>query len=76
MGFNEPEIAIVLRQRTTAMTVTEVAQLLQVSEQTLYRYAQRGLIPVLRFGDVVRFDPTQIADWLSAQQQQKDTKYE
>ncbi len=63
------QLISILRQRTTALTVADVAQLLAVSEQTIYRQVRRGLIPALRLGDVVRIDPQQLADWLSAQQQ-------
>jgi excisionase family DNA binding protein len=72
MAVYGTEIANALRQRTTVMTVVEVAKLLQISEQTVYRYAQRGLIPALHFGDIVRFEPTQVADWLTTKQQAKE----
>lgn len=62
------QLVTILRQRTTALTVADVAQLFQVSPETIYRQVRRGLLPALRFGDVVRIDPQQLADWLSAQQ--------
>jgi excisionase family DNA binding protein len=66
------QLVTILRQRTTALTVADVAQLLQVSPETIYRQVRRGLLPALRFGDAVRIDPTQLADWLVTTQQLGD----
>jgi excisionase family DNA binding protein len=73
MAVNSTELANALRQRTAALTVTEVARLLQVSPETIYRQVRRGLLPALRIGDLIRFDPQQFADWLAAQQQSGGT---
>jgi excisionase family DNA binding protein len=53
-----------VRGRKTAMTVEEVAQLLNVSERHVYKLVQDGVLPHLRVGNSVRFDPDKIADWL------------
>lgn len=57
-----------LRQRRTALSAPEVATLLQVSREAVYRYAQRQILPCLRFGDFLRFDPHELADWLDDRQ--------
>jgi len=49
------------------MSVEELAQLLGVSEDTIRRYWRRNIIPTAcgrKFGDILRFDPRQIKNWL------------
>ena len=58
-----------LRQRTTALNASEVAALLRISREAVYRYARQRMLPSLRFGDFLRFDPSELADWLDAGQQ-------
>ena len=48
------------------MTVKEVAQWLQVQPATLYVWAEQGMIPHLKLGRLVRFDPDEIDMWLQA----------
>jgi excisionase family DNA binding protein len=52
-----------LRKRETTMNIHEVASLLGLSESLLYRMAAAGQIPTVRFCTVVRFDPSELADW-------------
>jgi excisionase family DNA binding protein len=47
-----------------AITVAELAILLNLSRTTLYDMARRGAIPHCRIGGSVRFDPHAIAAWL------------
>ena len=58
MGFADQ-----LEQRTTAMTVAEVAQLLSCSDKMIYKMVRRGSIPHQRVGTLVRFDPQLLAAW-------------
>jgi len=46
------------------MTVKEVAALLRVSPQTLYKMLEQGSIPALRIGTQWRFDRQRVMLWL------------
>ena len=54
----------VLRERTKPITVAELAKLLSVAEGTVQRWVRRRQIPVIRIGDVIRFDGTLLANWI------------
>lgn len=56
-----------LRGRTEPLNVSELAQLLSVTEATVQRWARRRQIPTIRIGDVIRFDPAMLADWIELQ---------
>jgi excisionase family DNA binding protein len=47
-----------------ALTAKNLAQLLQVSEVTVYRLAKANKLPSFRIGTAVRFDPSAVARWL------------
>ena len=49
------------------MTVKEVAALLRVSPQTLYKMLDQGEIPAVKVGSQWRFDRNRIRDWLEGQ---------
>jgi excisionase family DNA binding protein len=49
------------------MTVKEVAALLRVSPQTLYKMLEQGSIPAVKIGSQWRFDREKIKDWLKGQ---------
>ena len=53
-----------LEARTTALTVGEVATILNVSERQIYKLAALNELPCLRVGGAVRFEPSAIADWI------------
>jgi excisionase family DNA binding protein len=46
------------------MTVKEVAALLRVSPQTLYKMLEQGSIPAVKIGSQWRFDRDQIREWI------------
>lgn len=46
-----------------ALSVKELAKLLNVSEDTITRYCDRGIIPGIKFGELRRFDPVALAKW-------------
>ncbi len=46
------------------LTPAEVARILSVNVKTIYEWAELGIIPSLKLGGCVRFDPKQIAIWL------------
>jgi excisionase family DNA binding protein len=58
------DLAESLEKRTTALTVCDVAALLNVSERQVYKLASDGGIPSFRIGGSVRFDPAAFASWL------------
>ena len=52
------------------LTAAQLADLLQVSTNTIWRWAKsEPSMPVLRIGDVVRFPRERIERWLRAQEQ-------
>jgi excisionase family DNA binding protein len=56
-----------LRERAEPLNVSELAQLLAVTEATFQRWARKRQIPTIRIGDVIRFDPAMLADWIELQ---------
>lgn len=56
------------------LTVAQLAQRLQVSESTIYGWVERDYIPFLMAGDLVRFDPAVIHNWMLAQADHKREK--
>lgn len=44
------------------LTVTEVAQMLRVSRQTVYNFAKKGTIPFFKVGTKVRFHRSDIEE--------------
>ena len=53
-----------LRNQTRVLRAAEVASLLQVTPQHIYKLAASGRMPSIRVARAVRFDPQQIANWL------------
>ena len=68
--FSPPALAVrmdladSLQQRATALTVSDVASLLNISERQVYKLAADGRIPCFKIGNSVRFDPAAFAAWL------------
>ena len=48
------------------LTVTQLAERLQISESTIYGWVDRDSIPFLMAGDLLRFDSTAIDAWMVA----------
>jgi excisionase family DNA binding protein len=55
-----------LRSRKHALSVNELAEILQLDPNTVRRHIRRGHIPCFKVGGTIRFDPQQVADWLEA----------
>jgi excisionase family DNA binding protein len=53
-----------LESRECALKAGELAKLLGVTRQHIYKMAAGGILPSFRVGAAVRFDPKQIAEWL------------
>jgi excisionase family DNA binding protein len=56
-----------LRGRTAPLNVKDFAELLDVTEGTIQRWVRRHQVPAIRVGDVIRFDPGMLADWVELQ---------
>jgi excisionase family DNA binding protein len=54
----------VIKEKHEALRVRDLAQLLGVSPQQIYKMAASGEIPSFRVANAVRFDPHDIAVWL------------
>ncbi len=54
----------VVREKQEALRVRDLAQLLGVSQQQIYKMAAKGEIPSFKVANAVRFDPHDTADWL------------
>lgn len=57
-----------LKNKTGALKVTEIAKLLGVTPQHIYKMAASGSIPSFRVSGSVRFDPDDVAAWLEGKQ--------
>jgi excisionase family DNA binding protein len=53
-----------LDKRATALTVSEVAEILNISERQVYKLVSESVIPSFHIGSSIRFDPSLIAAWL------------
>jgi len=56
-----------LRARAEPLTVSELAKLLKVAEATVQGWARKRQIPSIRIGNIIRFDPGMLADWVELQ---------
>ncbi len=57
------------------LTLKDVAELLKLSEKTIYRLAQQGEIPAFKVGGSWRFRASDIQQWVAKQiQDQKPAK--
>jgi excisionase family DNA binding protein len=61
-------IAVLRKQNMKQLlNAKEVAKLTGLAPDTIYSYAKKGIIPSVRFGDVTRFDPDRLQEWLKEQ---------
>lgn len=61
---NDISIASQIRNRCTAWTAEELADLLALSRKHIYKLAKAKRMPSLRIGGAIRFDPHVTASWL------------
>jgi excisionase family DNA binding protein len=52
------------------LNVREVSEWLQVKRSTIYLWTEQGMIPHLKLGRLLRFDPDEIEAWLQAHRQE------
>lgn len=55
----------------TLMTVANLAEYLQLDEQTIYKKVEVGELPAIKVGGVYRFRKADIDRWLDTQQTKK-----
>ena len=53
-----------LDRKTSALTVSDVAELLNISERQVYKLVAEHRIPCFKIGGSIRFDPFAVALWL------------
>lgn len=53
-----------VEQRSEALRVRDIAPILGISIQQVYKMAASGQIPCFRVASSVRFDPQVFADWM------------
>jgi excisionase family DNA binding protein len=58
------QLVELVEQRSEALRVRDVAPILGVSIQQVYKLAARGQIPSFRVASSVRFDPQLFANWM------------
>jgi excisionase family DNA binding protein len=62
-----------LESKEHALKGGELAKLLRVTRQHIYKMAAASAIPSFRIGAAVRFDPKQVAEWLTRRMPQTVT---
>jgi excisionase family DNA binding protein len=58
------KLADQIAEMRQALTVEQLAELLQCSKKALYKMVIRGTLPCFRVGSMIRFDPDTTAQWL------------
>jgi len=58
-------------EKSDQIRIKEVADILDVSEKTVYRMASEGEIPAFKIGGSWRFKRTEITEWLEKQRNVK-----
>jgi len=58
------DILAVLRNRTTAWRVRELARLLSLGRRTVYDAIDSGQLSAIRIGTSVRINPSEAAEWI------------
>lgn len=54
---------------TNVLTAPEVAAILQVNVETVYRLARKGELPCFHLGTAVRFSEKRILEWIHGEEQ-------
>ncbi len=61
------------RLQRTLLCVEDVAQMLNVAPQTIYKWVRTGYIPHFKLGKCVRFSQAAVLHWLSGKESQGRT---
>ena len=62
MDHNTPEIQAASGEKL--LTASELEAWLEIDRKTVYKYAQKGLIPYIKIQSNLRFRRSEIEDWL------------
>jgi excisionase family DNA binding protein len=62
----------ILENRKEALKVSEVAKMLGVTPQHIYKMAKAGLIPCFHVKGAVRFCPADLAEWIKKEIEQSN----
>lgn len=57
------------------LTVKELSDVLKVKSKTLYQWAELGQIPVIKLNGSVRFDFSDIQDWIKECKKKPHSSY-
>jgi excisionase family DNA binding protein len=58
------KLADFLEKRTTALTVSDAAEVLNISVRQVYSLVASNKIPHIKIGGSIRFDPSEFATWV------------
>ena len=58
------KIVQILEAKDQELKSAELAKLLGLTRQHIYKLAAEGTIPSFQVGTAIRFDPEQLAEWL------------
>jgi len=62
----------ILENRREALKVSEVAKILGVTPQHIYKMAKAGLIPCFHVQGAIRFCPADLAEWIKKEIEQSN----
>jgi excisionase family DNA binding protein len=62
----------ILENRKEALKVSEVAKMLGVTPQHIYKMAKAGLLPCFHVKGAVRFCPAELAEWIRKEIEQSN----
>jgi excisionase family DNA binding protein len=65
-----------IENQKSALTVSEVAEMLHVSRRLIYQLVTIGEVPHFKVGSAVRFEPHRLADWLRGKLEQGNKQEE
>jgi len=65
----------ILENRKEALKVSEVAKMLGVSQQQIYKMAAAGTIPHFHVQGSIRFCPADLAEWIKKEIEQSSGNY-
>ena len=54
----------ILEKKAEALDANDLALLLKLSPRQVYELVREGVIPAIRVGDAIRFDPGDLVQWL------------
>ena len=53
-----------LRDRDQPLNVKDLADILEVAESTIQAWVRKSFIPFIKIGNIIRFDPVIMADFM------------